>query len=168
MKIINNLIVSFIFLFQYTYSQVSFCGSFLPKDENSCSFYSTNETFCCLLRTYSNGLWSQTCYPFNNTDYLQLNDQINLFGYQYSIVCDIETGTTCGNIETPQSYQDCGQFSTNLNSCCYYKYNGDSSCVWLGTPDVGQLEYNGLTLICKSSFIQVSLTLLILLLIFYY
>jgi hypothetical protein len=160
MKIRKNfwIIITIIFI-KFTITQ-SKCGSFVPQDSNSCFMYSTNTTYCCSLSTFSNKFYSNICYPISMTDYLPLNNKINLGGYEYDINCGTFIGTTCGYVSTPVSYKDCSQFSKNTNSCCFMKYQGDTSCVWLGTGDTGQVEYNGLVLICEADFLKISLILL--------
>lgn len=132
-----------------------YCGSWLPKDQSSCEIYNTNSTLCCYLTTFSNGIYFNMCYQINMTDYLHLNDKISLGEYDFDVDCGAIMGTTCGTINTPKSYVDCSQFSLNTNSCCYYKYKNDSSCVWLGKPYTGRVEYEGLELFCNDTYITI-------------
>jgi hypothetical protein len=131
----------------------NYCGAFPPKDTTSCTNYNTDDTLCCRLYEYTNQLFLSMCYPIQKVDYLALNGEITLNGYHYFLDCGISQGTTCGTIFAPQSYKDCSQFSTSDNSCCYYKYKDDTSCVWLGKPDVGEIHSNGISLICDSTFL---------------
>ena len=145
-----------------------YCGSWLPKDQSSCEIYNTNTTLCCYLTTFSNSIYFNMCYQINMTDYLHLNNKISLGEYVFDVDCGAIMGTTCGTIDTPQSYMDCSQFSLSTNSCCYYKYKEDSSCVWLGKPYTGKVEYKGLELLCSENFhsLKYSLILLILMIFF--
>lgn len=146
-------------LVKYIFSQ-SRCGSFVPQDSNSCFMFSTNTTYCCSLSTFSNKFHSNICYPIKMNEYLPLNNRINLGGYDYGIDCGNFIGTTCGFISSPVTYKDCSQFSRNSNSCCFMKFQEDTSCVWLGTGDTGQVEYNGLTLICEANYLKAKLLLI--------
>jgi hypothetical protein len=168
MKVINysfTLIMIFVTI-EYCLAQETTCGSFIPQDTNSCFMYTSNTTYCCSLSTFSNKFHSNICYPIVKTEYLGLKNQISLGGYNYDINCGTSIGTTCGNIPVPKSHKDCSQFSLYYNSCCYYKYNGDTSCVWLGTGDTGKVESDGLTLICNSSYLRLSFNLFYFVLIF--
>ena len=136
-----------------TYISPASCGSYLAVDSSSCIPYSTNTTLCCLLTANFQDIYISSCYAINYTDYFGLNDQIVLGNYTYEIDCGQVMGSTCGSITTPRSYKDCGQAGTTTNACCYYEYKNDTSCMWLGSPYVGQLEYNGLTLICNADIL---------------
>jgi len=151
-KNISIIIITIIYLIPKINSY--YCGSWLPKDQSSCEIYNTNSTLCCYLTTFSNGIYFNMCYQINMTDYLHLNNKISLGGYDFDVDCGTIMGTTCGTINTPQSYKDCSQFSLNTNSCCYYRYKNDSSCVWLGQPYTGRVEYKGLELFCSENFIS--------------
>ena len=77
-------------------------------------------------------------------------------------------GTTCGTIYSPKSYKDCSQFSLSTNSCCYYKYKNETSCLWLGKPFTGKVDYKGLELFCDSDFVKLKSNWLIITFIFYF
>jgi hypothetical protein len=134
--------------FSYAEDPISLCGTFIAKDMSSCTEYSTKSQYCCYLTTFSNSLYSKMCYPILIEEYLTLNSEINLGGYKYSVDCGNFIGSTCGTINTPISYKDCSQASLKDNSCCYVKYNNTTSCVRLGTGNIGEVTYNGLKIIC--------------------
>ena len=163
-----NFIYFFILNFGLFFSQTTgYCGSFTPKDENSCFEYTTNDTLCCSLMSYQNNYYNVfMCYPFSYIDYINSPNTIKFNGYPYSINCGVSLGTMCGTVNSPVSYLDCSQFSTLSNTCCYYSYKGRSNCVWLDTPSKGELEYNGLILTCSSNYIKIKISLLIALLLF--
>ena len=142
----TNTLLYIIFINLIEQINNSYCGSWLPKDQSSCALYNTNSTFCCYLTSFTNGIYFNMCYEVNFTDYIYLNNAITLGGYQFNIDCGNTMGTTCGTIKTPKSYKDCSQFSLETNSCCYSSYKGDSSCLWLGSPYLGRIEYKGLEL----------------------
>lgn len=144
-----------------------YCGSWLPKDQSSCEIYNTNTTLCCYLTTFSNGVYFNMCYQINMTDYLFLNNKITLGDYKFDIDCGMNMGTTCGTIMTPKSYKDCSMFSLDVNSCCYYNYKNDTSCIWLGSAYTGRLEYKGLELVCGGGFISFKHKLLFYIVIFF-
>ena len=143
-----KILLLFFFNFSYADDTISMCGTFIAKDINSCTMYSTSSQYCCYLTTFSNHFYSKMCYPILVQDYLNLNNVLNLGGYNYTIDCGNFIGSTCGTIMTPMSYKDCSQASLKDNSCCYVIYKGSTSCVWLGTGDIGDVTYNGLTIIC--------------------
>jgi hypothetical protein len=97
-----------------------------------------------------------------NSGYIYSNNEIDLYGAHYYINCGMSLGTTCGDIQNPASYKDCGLSSLDSNSCCYVGYKEQTSCVWLGTPDTGIFEYNGITIICGAKLNNFHFNLLIL------
>jgi hypothetical protein len=131
------------------------CGSYLPKDTTSCTASNTNDEYCCLLQTYINNVMVGTCYPIPKIQYLGLQDQMVLNDVTYSVDCGIEMGTNCGNIYSPKGYLDCGRFSTATSACCYWEYQGDTGCVWLGGTQAGVVEYKGLSIVCEAAFLKV-------------
>ncbi len=144
-----------------------YCGSFSPKDGNSCFDYSTNDTLCCNLMAYQNNYYNVfMCYPFSYTEYINSPKTIDFNGLHYTIDCGISLGTLCGTVDSPVSYLDCSQFSTLTNTCCYYSYQRKSNCVWLDTPSKGELEYNGLSIICSGYYIKIKIMLFIALVLF--
>lgn len=144
----------------------SVCGSYFPKDSSEC-LPSTNSThFCCFAQTIALGIFTNMCWPISRSNYLQLDNVINIDGFSYNLDCGGFTGATCGTITVPQSYQDCAQFSTDTNSCCFYKYKNDANCVWLGTPNIGTLSYNGLEVVCVGSFVRINYFVVLLFFVF--
>ncbi len=146
-------ILTLLSLIQYIMTQTN-CGGLVAESTGRCTMYSTNVTLCCFLRTFSNNFWSSMCHSINATDYLALNGQIQLGGYVYSVDCGDSIGTTCGTIMSPLSYKVCGQYSLNSYSCCYFMFQGDTSCVWLGTGHTGEINYKGIQLICIGEFVK--------------
>jgi hypothetical protein len=144
----------FYFLFDLVTSSNQYCGSFLPKDLSSCEPYTTDSAYCCYLSSYTNNLNFHMCYPINKTDYLGLHNTLDINGYNFKVDCGLHVGTTCGAVSKPISYKDCGQFSTGSNSCCYYKYKNETSCVWLESSDIGEVNYKGLQVICGGMWIK--------------
>jgi hypothetical protein len=136
------------------YNSRSYCGSYLPLDRSSCHNYSSDKVYCCHLSTYTNDLHSSLCYPIKIDEYINLNNKINLNGFDYELDCGIQLGTTCGDVSTPISYLDCSQFSSNSNTCCFYDYRDKRKCVWLDSSKKGVIEYNGLKIICSGSKIK--------------
>jgi hypothetical protein len=135
-------------ILQKVYSLTT-CGSYLPKDLQSCTPYSTNSTFCCFLQSYSSEAIINTCYPISKEDYYTLNGQMTLNRVVYNIDCGVSLGTTCGTTYNPISHVDCGNSSTDTNSCCFYKYKKYTGCVWLDTRSVGHVSVNGLEVTCS-------------------
>jgi hypothetical protein len=125
------------------------CGSYLPKDLSSCTPYSTNSTYCCFLLNYSSNSIISTCYPISKQDYYSLNGMLTLSGVNYNVDCGDFLGTTCGTIYNPISHVDCGNSSTDSNSCCYFKYQNITGCVWLDTRSIGSVTLNGLEVTCS-------------------
>ncbi len=168
MEINANKFWVFFYLVNLISCSIDICGTYISEGTGTCTQYSTNETYCCYLRTYSNNFWSSMCYPINATDYLQLNGILRLGKYKYFVDCGESTGTTCGTLSNPVSYKDCSQFSRNTNTCCFVKYKNDTSCVWLGSGYNGDITYNGIELVCNSVFIGVLKYLLVIFVIFIY
>ena len=132
----------------------SLCGSYVPKDITSCTLYSTDSNYCCYLRTFSNSFYSYMCYSLKPSEYINLNNKINLGGFEYEINCGNTIGTICGSITNPYSFKDCGMSSQKDNTCCYMEYQGITNCVWLGSGYKGKVEYKNLTLICGSEVLK--------------
>ena len=142
----------------------SYCGSYIPYDGNSCFQYTNASSICCFLRGNFEGNYHTMCYPFSRDIYYKMSRTVKINGYKFSVDYCTNRGTLCGEIVDPVSYKDCSIYSKSDNSCCYYKYrykNSDeddwkteTNCVWLGTPDIGEMSYNKLTIICSSSFIN--------------
>lgn len=153
-RYLNRVGVIFLLVLSNTYCQQSYCGSFVPMDLASCTAYSTNSQYCCLLRTYTNQYYDSMCYPIDPTQYMSLNGNIQLGGYSYQVDCGNSIGTDCGQVPEPISYKDCSIYSLNSNSCCYISYKNVTSCVWLGSPNTGKVEYKGLTIICDGSILN--------------
>jgi hypothetical protein len=141
-------LIVFAILIDYIYNMTT-CGSYLPKDLSSCTPYSTNSTHCCFLQSYSGDAIINTCYPIEKQEYYSLKGSMRLNGIDYTIDCGVSLGTTCGTIYNPKSHVDCGNSSTGSNSCCFYKYKGETGCVWLDTRSIGYVKYNGLELTCS-------------------
>lgn len=139
----------------------SYCGSYLPEGEGSCDQF-TNSTFiCCYLTGKLLGTFQNMCYPFDRESYYRMSRSVEINGYKYKLDCGQSRGASCGQIVNPVSYKDCGLYSTSGNSCCFYKYQRQTNCVWLGKSKIGSMVYKDLTVICKGSFIHLSILFLI-------
>ena len=150
----------------------SYCGSYIPKDESTCTHYTNSEQICCFLRGAFNGQYHSMCYPFNRATYYKLGRSVKINGFTYRLDCGSKRGATCGNVVNPKNYKDCGVYSNKKNSCCYYSYyanstSNETNCVWLGNSDIGIIAYtkevnqsNGkkynssLTVICNGKFLK--------------
>ena len=133
-----------IFFLKFVYS--SYCGSYIPKDESTCDRY-TNTTY---LTGHLSGTCQQMCYPFSREDYYRMSRTIAINNYDFKLNCGHRRGASCGTIVNQRSYKDCSIASKKSNSCCYYKYQGSTNCVWLGKSDVGTMKYKDLIVICES------------------
>ena len=140
------------FLFPFSYS--SYCGSYLPDGEGSCDQF-TNSTFiCCYLTGKLLGTFQNMCYPFDRETYYRMSRSVEINGYKYKLDCGQSRGASCGQIVNPVSYKDCGLYSTSGNSCCFYKYQAQTNCVWLGKSNIGTMVYKDLTVICGGSYLK--------------
>ena len=63
----------------------------------------------------------------------------------------------------PITYKDCSIFSKKDNSCCYYKYQKQTNCVWLGKSDVGTMRYKDLLVICQGRYSKINIFAIVLL-----
>ena len=141
----------------------SYCGSYIPKDESTCDQFTNSSYICCFLTGNYEGLISSKCYPFFREDYYKLKREIEINGYVYKLDCGTKRGALCGEVVDPISYKDCGIYSKKGNSCCFYQYDDTANCVWLGTSDIGVMEYRGLKVICSGGYLKLSFGYLILL-----
>ena len=157
-----NIYIFFLFLLKFSFS--SYCGSYLPKDASTCDKFDTTESICCHLQGNFDGAPHSTCYPFRRDIYYTLSRSIELNGYRYKLNCGKKRGTSCGQIVNPQSYKDCSISSKKSNSCCFYRYGSQTNCVWLGTSDVGTMQYKDLLVICSESYLKYSFVLTLFLL----
>ena len=95
--------------------------------------------------------------------------------YTFTLDCGSQRGALCGDVVTPLSYKDCSIYSTKKNSCCFYRYKykvgevwtEDTNCVWLGTPDVGEMSFNKLEIICSQNYIYLNILFLFIIFILY-
>ena len=141
-----------LFLFPLSYS--SYCGSYLPEGEGSCDQF-TNSTFiCCYLTGKLLGTFQNMCYPFDRETYYKMSRNVEINGYKYKLDCGKSRGASCGQIVNPVSYKDCGLYSTKGNSCCFYRYQGQTNCVWLGKSSIGTMVYKDLTVICGGGYLK--------------
>lgn len=68
---------------------------------------------------------------------------------------------------TPDTIGDCTRFQTEESSCCYFKYGAKVGCVMLGKRYLGETEYGGLTIICKQTYLQKNLLMILLITVMY-
>ena len=160
-----NLFIFFL-SFLINYSLSSYCGSYLPKDSSTCDKFDTTDKICCHLQGNFNGAPHSMCYPFSRDIYYSLSRSIELNGYRYKLNCGIKRGTSCGQIVNPQSYKDYSISSKKSNSCCFYRYKTQTNCVWLGTSDVGTMQYKDLLVICSGNYLKFSFVLVLILIFF--
>ena len=158
------MLLSFLLLFLHQVLSQSYCGSYLPKDESTCDKY-TNTTFiCCHLTGHVFGTVQSMCYPFSREDYYKMSRSISINNYDFKLKCGSTRGAFCGQIVNPITYKDCSIYSKKDNSCCYYKYQKQTNCVWLGKPDVGTMKYKDLLVICEGSYTKINLYTIVLIL----
>ena len=153
-------ILSFFLLFYSNIHQQSYCGSYLPKDETTCSQFTNSTYICCHLTGKLYGTVQQMCYPFSREDYYKMSRSVAINEFEYKLKCGSGRGASCGLIVNPKNYKDCSMYSEKSNSCCFYSYKGSTNCVWLGNSDVGTMKYKDLLLICKGEKIKYNAVLL--------
>lgn len=141
----------FNFLFYKIFT--SYCGSFLPRHEASCTQFTNNSHICCYLLGAFDGEYHTMCYPFDLETYVRMPRNVRINGYNYQLFCGNSMGASCG-IENPKTYKDCSDYSKKGNSCCFYKYKTVTNCVWLGYGDIGKASYGDLTVICREMKIK--------------
>ena len=154
-------------------SNLSYCGSYIPNNGGSCWQYTNATSICCFLRGNFEGNYHTMCYPFSRDIYYKMSRSVKINGYSYQLDCGKSRGILCGDVVDPVSYKDCSIFSTSSNSCCFYRYQykdpgsdnfiEDTNCVWLGTPDVGEMSFNKLTIICYGNHVYIKAILYFLL-----
>lgn len=157
----KQIIITIIFL-SIRFCNNSYCGSFIPYNGDSCFQYTNSSSICCYLRGNFEGNYHSMCYPFSRKLYYKMSRHVKINGYLFTLDCGRKRGALCGDVVNPVNYKDCSIYSTTKNSCCFYKYRyknpldnsyqEDTNCVWLGTPDIGQMDYNKLTVICKQNY----------------
>ena len=154
-------------LINYIFS--SYCGSYIPYDGSSCFQYTNSSSICCYLRGNFEGNYHTMCYPFSRDLYYKMSRSVKINDYTFTLDCGTQRGALCGDVVNPVNYKDCSIYSTRKNSCCFYKYKyyvgevwtEDTNCVWLGTPDVGEMSYNKLTIICGQKYVYLNLLIII-------
>ena len=154
-------LLSFFFL-KFIFS--SYCGSYIPKDESTCDRYTNTTHICCHLTGHLSGTYQQMCYPFSREDYYRMSRTIAINNYDFKLNCGHRRGASCGTIVNPRSYKDCSIASKKSNSCCYYKYQGSTNCVWLGKSDVGTMKYKDLIVICGGRYNKENVTIVLIVL----
>ncbi len=107
------------------------------------------------------------CYPFDRQLYYKMGRHVKINGYRFTLECGDQRGALCGEVIDPINYKDCAIYSTTDNSCCFYsyqyknpdddEYQQETNCVWLGTPDIGKMNYNKLTVNYKKNYIKVKM-----------
>ena len=170
--------VYFSFLIKLSIS--SYCGSYIPRDASSCAQYTTSDSICCFLRGNFEGNFHSMCFPFPRSIYYKMGRSVKINGYTFKLDCGSERGALCGDVVDPVSYKDCSVYSTSGNSCCFYTYDyknpdendtanpwlTETNCLWLGTSDIGMMQYKKLTVICYDKFMQFNVFLVVLMMVF--
>ena len=146
------MFITLLLLFIHQVLSASYCGSYLPKDESTCDKYINTTYICCHLTSHLFGTVQSMCSPFSREDYYKMSRTISINNYDFKLKCGSTRGASCGQIVNPISYKDCSIYSKKSNSCCYYKYQKQTNCVWLGKSDVGTMKYKELLVICEGSF----------------
>ena len=169
------MIISILIIYLLKESNLSYCGSYIPNNGDSCWQYTNATSICCFLRGNFEGNYHTMCYPFSRDIYYKMSRSVKINGYLFQLDCGRSRGILCGDVVHPVSYKDCSIYSTSSNSCCFYRYQyrdpesdkfiEDTNCVWLGTPDVGEMSFNKLTIICYGNHVYIKALLYFLLII---
>ena len=151
------MFLSIIIFFLHKVLTDSYCGSYLPKDESTCDKYANTTYICCHLTGHLFGTVQSMCYPFSREDYYKMSRSISINNYDFKLKCGSTRGASCGQIVNPISYKDCSIYSKKDNSCCYYKYQKQTNCVWLGKSDIGTMKYKDLLVICEGRYGKINI-----------
>jgi len=126
--------------------KVGKCGSALPKTNQDCHVYSTEDTYCCYLyladefgQLNDSKIKNKFCLNIEIKNYNKLGN-INYFNINYRIDCGVASqifsnslmldGLKCGDLN-PINPQECFKYSKENNYCCYYKIKKISGCYYL-------------------------------------
>jgi hypothetical protein len=147
-----------------------------PQAVSECTKYTDQHYYCCIIKPVENtnnpNPKINTCYSIANSDF-NADSIIKFNNFDYYVDCGLTStmgmysattgqGDTCGNSDiAPYQESDCGKYSTNFNSCCYYYTStGGPGCLWLGAKYSGKTIYNGQILSCFSEKLNFPLFLI--------
>ena len=137
-------------------SYPDYCCFYEPVKNNNDNNNNINNTFCRTI-PYSSF--------YQEVSYENINDQL------YKVTCksNEENPKTileqCGNVKKANEadFEDCKEYSTLLNSCCFTKGNSNikKGCYWLGTKYEGDINWAGVDMECNMNYLKYSLFYLI-------
>ena len=146
------------------------CYKINPNDDIDC-FLNTNSTnYCCYLyltneikELYNNTLLPKLCLSIYKDKYNKLGN-INYYNINYRINCGIGTQILSGSqisqagkncsIDNPKTANDCYNFSTTEDQCCFYNYKNLTGCYILGTTFNGYSNSDDISLVCKAIYLK--------------
>ena len=184
----NIFIILFFIIFPVILSESIFldsCENKKPEKNTDCTQYSDKKKkypdYCCYLEQMSNKTENQIkmCKLIPYSAYSSKYTKEIIDGELYKIDCG-PTQTTypleqCGNIhKEAKKLGDCKKYSTFVDSCCYYKKDDqnknsdfkENSCYWLGSKYEGKINWAGIDLQCDCKFLNISLFMIILSILF--
>jgi hypothetical protein len=135
-----------------------------PNNANECNKFNDNINYCCFLSPVENKTANNNdnlCYPIEITKY-KGQGTINYSRTTYHVNCGIGSENfsldssnvkKCG-ILNPLKAQQCYDFSTSTNSCCFFNNDGLSGCYYLGVKYFGSTKNENLELSCISNLLR--------------
>ena len=161
------------------------CGAKDPKDINDCIDSSSTNSICCFVniqtKVDSENKSDTLCIfvprsqifitpHITSLDIGSNEEDISIFldcGFEPTKLKQGEPYSYCG--ENPKEPYDCIKNSTHNSSCCYIKNsNGNSFCVLNNGIYNSNSSYFGVNIICKSKYLNLYLTRLFLLIIYFF
>ena len=145
-----------------------------------------NETDCTSVKLSNSNRYPDYCCfyeqidPKNDTQkfcrtvpyssFYQEETYENINDHLYKVTCKSDEGNKtyleqCGDVNKGSNvdFEDCKEYSTLLNSCCFTEGNSDlkKGCYWLGTKYEGDIYWAGVDMECNLNYIKYSLVYLI-------
>ena len=178
----NIILIIFIFFVIYPIKSQS-CEKESPSNENECfnnNIEKKYTDFCCYFKGINPKDNSEIsfCKSVPYSSYFKGYNHEYLDGILYSVKCqDNQNLTTyslapCGNVyeKSEATFKKCKQFSTFVDSCCYFsgedddfdknfdpKDKLDKGCYWLGTKYDKEVWWAGSRLKCHNNYLNYSL-----------
>ena len=60
----------------------------------------------------------------------------------------------CDHGHTPDDIDDCTKYSTDVSTCCIFKYGQDTGCVLIGFKYLGSKSVGDMTVNCYNTFLE--------------
>jgi hypothetical protein len=136
------------------------CGSVdYPTKPEDCTSKSTNIRSCCYAQ-YNDGRKVECADFVDNRTGIFTENNVGYTCPEANFNQTISLSLFCGP-QNPISVDDCSKFSSDYNTCCYMKYQGENYCINLGRKFSTTIELLGDQIACSQTYLGISMLLLL-------